>query len=751
MKKPELLSPAGSPESLKAAVQNGADAVYLGGKKFGARAFSANFSEDELRGAVTYCHSYGVRVYVTFNTILFPEEMGQAASYGRFLNSIGVDGVLVQDLGLAELLSSRFPDLPLHASTQMHLHDQDGVRFALRHGFRRVVLARETSAEEVRECAALPVETEIFVSGALCVCCSGQCYFSLDMGPRSGNRGDCAQPCRMPFTLLEDGCPVPAEGQYLLSPKDLYTLNRVPELLSLGATCWKIEGRMKRPEYVAFMTSQYRQAIDAAVEGKPFQPDIDGAARLFNRGFTEGHLFSMRGSRLMNPVRPNHAGVPLGEVVSASPRGLEIRTDIPLTQGDGMRIQGKSDEGFLVSRMEKDGLLIRQSKAGDIVRLPASRAKGARTHDLCLLTSDSRQLSTIRKTYEKPSRHLEVPLRVTAHVGQPLRMTALSKEEVTVFLPGPLEKARTAALDLSRWEEQLSRTQDTPYRFRPITIDADPDVFVPVSRINQLRRSLIEALSQSMTRIPSRRENPYAPQIANSNPSIDNIPGVTVEVRTEEQLSAALAYPVYPFVQDMSLYRKYSGRAGLSLPRYCRGDSFPDVQTALVQEPGELNLPIPVKFGSLYLNVSNPHAVRFLEGEGLSRVELSRELHSGQIRLLAEGYRSLYHRDPPIQILLYGRRDLMISQYCAPNTLCTKSQKPHCGVCREHAYQLEGRHRRYPLSFDSRCMMHILESSPYNQIQQAGLYRKMGIRFFRFLFTTETPAEVRTILDSFFR
>ncbi|MBR4987260.1 MAG: U32 family peptidase, partial [Methanocorpusculum sp.] len=292
---PELLAPAGSPEALKAAVYAGCDAVYLGGRMYGARAYASNFDNAGILDAVAFAHSHGVKVYVTVNTLLRDSGMKEAAEYLRFLSDADVDAVLIQDVGLLSLAREIVPDLPLHASTQMTVTNRAGVEFAAEHGISRVVLAREVTlsdaAELVRVGAELGVGIEIFAHGALCYAYSGQCLFSSAIGGRSGNQGMCAQPCRKQYTLLADGERVPTAGDYILSPKDICTYPNLAEICESGVECLKIEGRMKAPEYVAVVTSIYRKALDEVAKGtfEPKTEDMENLAFAFNRGFTKGY------------------------------------------------------------------------------------------------------------------------------------------------------------------------------------------------------------------------------------------------------------------------------------------------------------------------------------------------------------------------------------------------------------------------------------------------------------------------------
>ena len=354
---PELLAPAGSWEALRAAVAAGADAVYLGGKRFGARRFASNFSEEDLAAAVDYAHVHGVKVYVTVNTLLRDRELEDAAVFLVALYRMGVDAVLVQDPGLVELAKNIVPGLELHASTQMTILTREGVRWAGEHGLSRVVLARELGLDEIGRIrndhdAALP-GLEVFVHGALCYSYSGQCLLSSVIGGRSGNRGMCAQPCRKPYRLVEadtdrHGRPVnqqkiPCAGGYPLSTKDLSTLSRLGTLAGSGIEALKIEGRMRSSEYVAITVSLYRKALDSISRGEPWAPGEEETAMLmlaFNRGFSCGYLFGCRGEDLMGRERPDNRGVPIGRVTGCGPGGeifiKEPLRAITIRRGDGL-------------------------------------------------------------------------------------------------------------------------------------------------------------------------------------------------------------------------------------------------------------------------------------------------------------------------------------------------------------------------------------------------------------------------------
>ncbi|MCI6001987.1 MAG: U32 family peptidase, partial [Tenericutes bacterium] len=349
MKKIELLSPAGDFETLKMAINAHADAVYLSGKNYGARKFAKNFSNEELVDAVKYAHLYGVKIYVTINTIIYESEITDFLNYVLFLHEIGVDAVIMQDIGMIKLVREMLPNLEIHASTQCHVHNNEGLELLKSIGVKRAVLARELSIGEIEKLEC-DIEKEVFIHGALCLSYSGQCYFSKFHGGRSGNRGECAGVCRLPYQLLENNNIVKTEGNYLLSMRDLCTIDLIKDLIKIGVTSLKIEGRMKSPAYVYYVTKVYRTIIDNYYQNKETLIDettINNLKVLFNREFTKGYLNNEYGSMVMNIKMPNHQGIHLGEVISYNKKKITIKLDDDVYQNDGIRFSNK--EGMIIN------------------------------------------------------------------------------------------------------------------------------------------------------------------------------------------------------------------------------------------------------------------------------------------------------------------------------------------------------------------------------------------------------------------
>ncbi len=479
---PELLSPAGSAEALRAAVCEGANAVYLGYQRFGARAEAVNFDDEALERAVAYTHLHHVRVHVTVNTLLKPAEVEQVYEALRVIALCKTDAIIVQDLAVARLARECFPTLTLHASTQMALHTPDGADFARRHGFSRVVLARECDLATVRAVAATGMETEVFVHGALCSGVSGQCLMSSMAGGRSGNRGRCAQPCRQSVTLQ-------GETAAFLSMRDLCLRDRLPELASAGVASLKIEGRLKRPEYVAVVTRAYRKALDALASGS-FEPAAEAERnellQIFQRGgFTQGHLFGAEDAALVCPERINHGGVALGAVRAVRGPLAEVALTADLHNDDSVQIRGRSDVELRYAGPDRP--------SGETALLRLREPGIVRAGDAAYKLADALQLADAARLTEPP-----IPVRMRAEllVGQPALLTA-TDGETRITVSGEVAQApRTRACTEDELRRQLSKLGDTPFALQSLDVNAD-DVFLPVSALNALRRDALAALSEA--------------------------------------------------------------------------------------------------------------------------------------------------------------------------------------------------------------------------------------------------------------
>ncbi|MFH0904428.1 MAG: DUF3656 domain-containing protein [Methanobacteriota archaeon] len=490
---PELLAPVGSKESLIAAVENGADAVYFGGTLFSARQYASNFNREELEWAIDYAHARGVRAYVTVNTLIKDAELEEAAEYLQFLCNAGADAVIVQDIGILKLLCEHIPNLPVHASTQMTIHNAEGVKFLQDMGVKRVVLAREMSLDEIKRIKSeTGMEIETFIHGALCFSYSGQCLLSSMIGGRSGNRGYCAQPCRKRYRVDD------VEG-YLLSPKDLNMSEHIPALIEAGIDSFKIEGRMKRSEYVAGVVRVYRRLIDRYVEApsrfRVTDEEKHTLRQLFNRGFTTGYFFGNPGSELMSGKHPHNTGTELGKVVDYEPwkKLATIYLKAQLRTGDGIGI-GARETGVTVASMFSDNKNVRAADPGSTVRVPMEYE--VKSGDEVFKTYDFQLMASLEV---KNTRKIHVNMSFRAHIDEPVELWISDGENEIRMQGGSVCIAERSPISKNAISEQLKKLGSTIFELREIGFEIDENIFIPVSEINSLRREGIDRLMQVRT------------------------------------------------------------------------------------------------------------------------------------------------------------------------------------------------------------------------------------------------------------
>ena len=489
--RPEILAPAGTPAALEAAIRAGADAIYLGGSFFSARAFAGNFDQEELLGAIDEAHLFGVKIYMTVNTLMKEKEMEELTSFMEPYYKAGLDGVIVQDVGCAKVLKEEFPDLPLHASTQMSISSEYGAALLKAQGFRRIVPARELSLIEIKEIKdATGLEMETFVHGAMCFSYSGKCLLSSFAGGRSGNRGRCAQPCRKCY-----------ETSYAMSMKDMCTLKILPDLIDAGIDSFKIEGRMKNPVYVASAVDAYRRACDHYLEmiakgnfqSKTYEefvlPLEKDLADIYNRGgFSEGYYFTDKGPDMMASERPNHTGVLIGKVEKIKPPEILLRLCEDVHAQDVLEIRPAD-----VELTSADG-----GVKGELLSLKGKEFRKVQIGQAVYRTRNNQLISRIEKEIIEPEKQIPVKGKICAKEGMPLAITI--EGEVAVTAEGAIvEKAKKQPTGREDLEEKLRKTGGSIVCFDQVEIDIDEDIFVPMSAFNQLRREAVKAFRQKMT------------------------------------------------------------------------------------------------------------------------------------------------------------------------------------------------------------------------------------------------------------
>lgn len=661
MKKVELLSPAGNMECLKAAIEAGCDAVYLGGKLFGARSFAGNFSNEELIEAIKYAHLYGVKVYLTINTIVYEREVERFLDYIRFVHKNNVDAVIVQDIGMLDLITKKFPNLEVHASTQMHVHNKEGIMFAKEMNVKRVVIARETTISEIKKIKReVDVEIEAFVHGALCVSYSGQCLMSALIGNRSGNRGTCAQVCRKKYDLYSLDNKKLNEDKYLLSTKDLCTVKDVGSLIEAGVDSLKIEGRMKRAEYVYLVTKTYRKAIDNYYESastKISNDDILELKKMFNRDFTKGFIFNENNDLIVSQKRPNHQGVLIGTVIYSDGKKIKLKLDNELNVGDGLRIidsLNKKDVGLVVNKMSVANKVVKTAHKGCLVQIPYQEK--VTVNSKVVLTTDYNQIKNINNLLSNPKRKVLISARVVAKKNQCLKLIISDgKNEVTKTCLGAVLKAISAPVTKQVIEKQIAKLGNTVYRLEEIKIDLDEGVFINIKNLNELRRMAILALNEKrLYKIPYV-EKSYQARV----PSFKKVKEKSVLLSTKKEYDSLKdAYDViYTTNQALATLDKVI----LKLPRVVKTYPHYDKRFLIGEVGGLFNR---TDFDTDFsFNVVNSYAVAFLHERKARRVTLSYELTLSQIKDIIDAYHKRYNANPNLEVIIRGYPEAMISKF----------------------------------------------------------------------------------------
>ncbi|NLW22664.1 MAG: U32 family peptidase [Tissierellia bacterium] len=688
-------------ENLFAAIQNGADAVYLGGKLFNARHYASNFDNEELKFAVEYAHLRNVKVYVTVNILIDDGEMNKALDYIKYLYESNVDGIIVQDLGLAYLIKNIFPDMDLHASTQMTINNQFGAIFLEKYGFKRVVLARETPLEEIKRIhESTKIELEGFIHGALCVCYSGQCLMSSIIGGRSGNRGECAQPCRLPYSIIDfNKGSTPFNdwnNKYLLSPRDLNTLEDIEKIVESGIYSLKIEGRMKRPEYVAVVVNNYRKVLDEGITALRDQ-DREDILQIFNRGFTKGFPLGDFGRKFASYDRPDNRGIYIGKIVKRDSRYLYIKLDYDVEKGDGIELE--------TTRGRHIGQILNFSALkGSIVKI--DRIKKVPVGSKVYRTSSINLLERAKKSYEGDKIKFPIHMEVNISIGKPaeliIRFNGESFKIQSDFL---VEKGKKVALTKERVIEQLSKLNDTVYYIDSIKVNLEDCSFMPISVINSLRREGIEILDNIRKNFNKRSkitDEEYKARLdryfRTSSIEKKNAKRISISVLRKEQfeqLDLKKLDRVYigfdeGLKEAILEIKKENKEVYLLTDRILYGEDLFRLKERIdpikdlidgvsidnlgtlqfVKDNFNLNM-----HGDIGLNTFNSFTVEALKDSGLSSITLSPELNMEQIKGICEKS-SMYY-----ETIGYGYLKLMITKHCPMALLKNCKDGSKCKSC----------------------------------------------------------------------
>ena len=775
----ELLAPAGTMENFMAALESGADAIYLGGKVFNARAHAANFGIDELREAVRLAHILDVSVYVTVNILIGDTELGELENYLKDLDSIGVDAIIVQDLAVAEIAKRVAPNIHLHGSTQMTAATLDAVRFYESLGFTRVVLARELSLKEIQHiCKHCKAEIEVFVHGALCVCYSGQCLMSSFIGGRSGNRGACAQPCRLPYELLDSKgeSVLPKHEAYLLSPKDLNYSEHMNELVAAGVTSFKVEGRMKKVSYVRQVIGTYREILD---EASIHENQRKALASGFNRGFSTAYLEDTVGRQMMTVVAPNHQGKPIGE--SYTKKGeVYLSLTEPIEQGSLVKILQSNgsvtyytvdDEWTCVSDTLYKGRPAEGFAVGQLYL--ASTPKNTK----------SRGLQEFTRKYDM-SVYLSVGSNGETNYTELTTIldSGLSVTVTNEYVPAIANKVPTS---LEKVTEQLGRLGNTLFRLSYVDIPDGPYMW-PASVLNALRRDAVTALETAL--ITHHVESWQALQVtgdvdydfkAQHELSYDTCPMISARVDEIEGVKAAISGGAQKIVfggdrlsrtpYALSIYDEVARLCAQSdvictfaTPRVVKDDeveAYTHTLEAIVQaHPDSISIHVPQALlwlrelgytGAIEadtgLNIFNTPTLHFWEQLHISCVNPSQELTLKQITELAK------HSHVPIETMIHGYTEMMISEYCAIASFVGTGSKVNCPMpCVKESYSLKDRKGEiFPIRTDPYCRMHIMNSHEMDMRAYVPMLLQKGISILRIDGRHMKPSYVKAIVSQY--
>ena len=643
-------------DSLKAAVMAGCDAVYLGGVLFGARAFAGNFTNEEIVDAINYAHLYGVKVYVTINTIIYDSEVERFLDYVRFLHKNNVDAVIIQDIGMFDLLRKKFPNLELHASTQMNIHNYDGALLAKKLGFKRVVMARETPIDVIKKIKEeIDIEIEVFIHGALCVSYSGECLLSALVGKRSGNRGTCAQICRKKYDFYDDDKNKLNTNNYLLSTKDLCTLKYVDKLIEIGVDSLKIEGRMKRSPYVYLVTKTYRKVIDNYYNTgklKIDENDIIELKKMFNRNFTKGFMLNEDNNNFTYDKRPNNIGIEVGQVISKVKNDLKIKLTYAVSVHDGLRIlDDKEDKGLVINKMFINNKSVLEAKKGDVITLKYD--KYVEKNSKVLLTSSKKQLDSISEAIKNQERFIYIDLNFTAKENENLKLTITDGlNTVTEMLDKTPMRAINKETSFDVIKKQLSKLGNTVYKARSITLNLDDNLFINIKDINEIRRRAIRKLNEKRLYKIDFVEKDYTIGV----PDFPSIKQTAVLVNKENE-SLKDKYDLI-YTEDEKTKDEDSI---IVLPRIINEHPFIK-NTVMIGDFGGL-----LKYDNFQTNFSfnvvNSYSVAFLHSLGAKLVTLSYELSLSQIKNMIEIYKKRYNKNPNTSLIINSYPECFVSKF----------------------------------------------------------------------------------------
>ena len=764
-KEVELLAPVGSMDALKAAIQNGANAVYLGGKKFNARQYASNFDDDEILEAILYAHLRGVKVYITLNILLDESELSDAIDYVRYLRKIGADAIIVQDIGFASIIREIFLDMDLHASTQMTVNNIYGIEHLKNMGFKRVVLAREVPLKEIKSISnKTDVELEVFVHGALCFSYSGQCLMSSFIGGRSGNRGTCAQPCRMSYTPVNDKGEALLDWDklYLLSTRDLNTMEEINNLILVGVKSFKVEGRMKRPEYVATIVSAYRKAIDFGIQtiNDGEKKDVES---IFNRGFTKGLTFGDFGRDFVNVDRPDNRGRVIGKITDSNKGGIFLRFDEDVSAGDG--IEWDNLDG------EQNGIkLTRDYYSGEIYYF--EKIKNAKLDSKIRLTSSSKLLSRAGESYFKNHILFPIDMKIEIKVDKKPKLEVFYREfSIIREVEEVVQRGINLSTDKDRIVEQLSKLGDTVFNVNSIDVDLEEGSFLSIKSLNQLRRDAVEGLEKLILQKQKKIDlidSDYfrkRKEILTVSKTEKGTKKLTIKISNKhhlEQLDLDKIDRIYLPIElynevNLSILNQNLIEVYLWTDNILYEEDILEIESKIetydnIKGIAVSNIGTFEKFNTKFrnrihadmgLNIFNSATAKWFMTNGAKGITLSSELNIKQIHKIAGKIGG------EIESLVYGYIPVMITKNCPMAYIKNCKDDNNCKSCNfANGYSLLDRMGKEFRLERKNGFTNIYNSVPIMSLEALPKIRKAGVTNFRLNFTFEN--NIKEIQDIYY-
>lgn len=718
MRNIELLAPAGSYEALVAAIQNGANAIYLGGNEFSARAFATNFNREELQAAVAYSHLRNVKVYVTVNTLYEDNQFAKLQDYLLFLQTINVDALIIQDIGLMHFVRQYFPEFEIHMSTQTSIYNLDAVKYFEQLDIDRVVLARENTLDEITKiCQNTSLDIEVFIHGALCMSYSGQCLMSSMIAKRSGNKGACGQPCRLAYKLQKDNINLDKVPNYLLSPKDLCTFENIGKLIDAGVTSFKIEGRMKRPEYVATIVRQYREAIDAYLRNTTIDnvPErIKKMKKMFNRGFTGGFVLS--DADFMAKDYPGNRGIEVGRVVEYDRQRklVKIKLSDTLKQGDRIDIKGM-EFTRTITKLYLRGNLINRATTGDIIEIELNVP--VKNDMIVYKVIDIDLLTDAANSYKNENIKNPIAMKFYGKIGAPAKLEVTYQDyQIEIESSQFVEQAAKMPLDHQRIIGQLSKLGNTVFKADEIIVDFPNNAFFNIREINEMRRQAIDELTNQITRLKNVPSKTIDNNYHHFNKSIK---GIAVKVFNLDQLKALLNedifsyyFPINQDIEEAIMLTKAKNKElipytsflnnGDTLIKFKNSYLYPEIKQILVGDYGALtifkdkNCILDTNF-----NIYNSYALDFFHNHD---VVLSLEMSKRQINHLNNVKQNIIMN-------AYGKTINMHLKHCVISDHYFNRKNINCHLCKHGHYNLIDRKgEKFTVLTDQNCNNLILNS-----------------------------------------